>query len=455
MNKNIHQRIAAKVKERKLAGEPSTTPAATRHPLKTRDPLAYYDSARKTFWSKNLRGEWLEVKEEMLTRLMRSQGMSKRQPDDGGMSDVDKALLAIQQEHDVHFAGQLAGYPVGLTEVCGNRVLITKGPQIPRAAAGDWPLFGSFVRSLLGDQRTHFFAWCKCALASLRAGPPFRPGQVLTIAGPPGCGKSLLQSCITDLLGGRSAKPYRYMIGGTQFNSDLFSAEHLMIEDEAASTDIRSRRAFGANVKNMIVNEVQSCHGKGRPALSLHPFWRISITLNAEPEDLMVLPPIDDGLRDKFIILQAKPAEFPFDGDDLAGRKQFREALRAELPAFVHWLKEWRIPKGMADRRYGVKSWHNAALVGDLDALAPENLLLQFIDSLEPWGDLLEEWEGTAVELQSRLCNLDRSRQVDKLLSYHSACGSYLGKLAREKRDRVQKVSDSGGVARWRIKKPA
>jgi len=53
-----------------------------------------------------------------------------------------------------------------------------------------------------------------------------------------------MQKILTPILGGRAARPYRYMIGTTDFNSDLFLAEHLMIEDEAAATDISSRKHF-------------------------------------------------------------------------------------------------------------------------------------------------------------------------------------------------------------------
>jgi hypothetical protein len=37
-------------------------------------------------------------------------------------------------------------------------------------------------------------------------------------------------------------------MGHTQFNSRIFGAEHLMLEDEAESVDIRSRRRFAANI---------------------------------------------------------------------------------------------------------------------------------------------------------------------------------------------------------------
>ena len=109
------------------------------------------------------------------------------------------------------------------------------------------------------------------------------------------------------MLGGRAAKPTEYMSGRTPFNADLFAAEHLMIEDEYGSTDLRTRREFGARIKDITVNDVQSCHAKNRwQAISLRPFWRLSISLNDEPENLMVLPPVDESLSDKLMLLDRR-----------------------------------------------------------------------------------------------------------------------------------------------------
>jgi hypothetical protein len=46
-------------------------------------------------------------------------------------------------------------------------------------------------------------------------------------------------------------------------------------------------------------------HAKHREALTLDPIWRMTISLNEEPESLQVLPPLDESLEDKIIILRA------------------------------------------------------------------------------------------------------------------------------------------------------
>ena len=103
----------------------------------------------------------------------------------------------------------------------------------------------------------------------------------------------------------------------------MFRAEHLVVEDNAASTDIRTRRNFGAFLKTITVNDDQPCFGKGREAVNLTPFWRLSISVNDEPENLMVLPPIDESIEDKLILLKAYSTPMPMPTETLEERHRF------------------------------------------------------------------------------------------------------------------------------------
>jgi hypothetical protein len=167
------------------------------------------------------------------------------------------------------------------------------------------------------------------------------------------------------------------MSGGTQFNADLFGAEHLMIEDEHSSTDIRARSTFGSQIKQFTVNQTQSCHDKGRKAINLSPFWRVSISVNEEPEHMMVLPPMSDSdqdlLSDKIFLLRASKAEMPMPTFTHEQQQAFWQKLTSELPAFREFLNNWEIPEQLRDRRFGVKTWHHPELLAALDALAPRD----------------------------------------------------------------------------------
>jgi ABC-type antimicrobial peptide transport system ATPase subunit len=160
--------------------------------------------------------------------------------------------------------------------------------RLPIPALGDWLNLRAIITGLLAetdikgvgqDQVDTFHGWIKSSVEALRAGRQ-QQQQALAICGPPGCGKSLLQSIITDMLAGRACKAERYFSGKTPFNADLYTAEHLILEDEHCSTRIDQRMKLGAAIKQHTVStNLTSLHPKGRTAVNLPGWWRISITL--------------------------------------------------------------------------------------------------------------------------------------------------------------------------------
>jgi hypothetical protein len=282
------------------------------------------------------------------------------------------------------------------------------------------------------DQRPHLFGWLKLALQSLRAGI-WSPGQVIAFAGPVGSGKSLLQGIITEVFGGRAAKPYLYMTGSTTFNADLFGAEHLMVEDEAESIDIRARRHFGAKIKEVAVNVDQHCHGKNKVALTLTPIWRMTISLNNEPERMQVLPPLDGDVADKLMLFKVARHELPMPTETPAEKQRFRAMLSAELPAFISYLDQLVIPVELRSKRFGITHYHHPDLVEALDETMPENRVLDLIDQELFTGRLeIKPQEMGSMELQQMLCDGKdwRHQEARKILHYSSACGNCLRGIA-------------------------
>ena len=284
---------------------------------------AYYDSNRKGYWILDRAGNWLEVDVSSLKRHLKASGLAGDTRRGENISEIDTTINGYQLDCHVVYAGPLSGYSKGVTEQFGQRILVTTSPRIIAPCPGEFPLLAKIMEQLFSDpsadQRPYVLGWLKVGFESLSAGKR-RPGQALAMAGPKDCGKSLLQNIFTEILGGRAAKPSRYMSGKTQFNADLFGAEHLMVEDEIGSTNLCVRREFGARIKDFTVNEVQSYHDKNKRALSLRPFWRVSISLNDEPENLMILPPMDESLNDKLMLLRAHHATMPIATNTDAGR---------------------------------------------------------------------------------------------------------------------------------------
>jgi energy-coupling factor transporter ATP-binding protein EcfA2 len=433
-------------------------------------PEAFYDPAvsGKCFYIRNTRNSFIPITGADFKRYLKKRGFAHETSDAEPLSEVDRMIDDVQTGKDVEYAGPLAGHSAGEYQMQHRRVLVTEGPRMIEPVPGPWDTLEALLRGLLipehddaqvgESQLWVLYSWLKVGLTALRAGKR-RPGQVLVIAGPPACGKSLLQNMLTKLFGGRSAKPYQYLSGGTQFNSELFHAEHLMIEDETASFELRVRRQLGANLKGFVVNQSQRCHPKNRQALTLYPFWRVSITLNDEAENLMVLPPLEDSLKDKLLLFRAFKREMPMPTGTLEEWGEFSARLDADLPGFVYYLlHHWQIPTDMRDERYGVGYYHHHELLEMMNVLSPETKLLELIDvKLFPPEGLNEhdDWEGRAAELETMLTgpNSSVSYEARKLLIFNSACGQYLGRLAHIHPNRISSRMLHGNTI-WKIKPP-
>jgi hypothetical protein len=349
--------------------------------------------------------------------------------------------MDIQTTQNVAYVGPLAGYESGIYHMGGHQILVTDSPRFIVPQAGTWPTLEALFRGMFLDgeldQRPYFYGWIKSAMGSFRQ-RRWKASQLIAMAGPVSAGKSLVQNLLTAMFGGRSSKPYAFMMGQTTFNSHMFGAEHLMLEDEAESIDIRSRRHFAANIKTILTGRDQNCHAKHREALVLQPIWRMSLSLNDDPERLQVLPPLDRDVRDKIMVLRARRCVMPMPTRTHAEEERFWNQLVSELPGFLHHLDQWQVPEGLRDDRYGIVAYQHPEVVEKLEQTTPELRLLELIDRelfphhatpldqarLEPWG-------GSAAALETRLTNppCRVAYEARKLLQWQNSCGTYLGRL--------------------------
>ena len=345
-------------------------------------PPLYYSASDTSYWRSDESGKWIRVNESSAKNYIAEFAYSKSAMN-GGNSEVERCLLAIQSKRNVSYVGPLAGYPAGLHEMANNLVLVTTGPKWITPKSGKWPVLEKLITGLFVDddldQRPYFFGWLKFARSSLTR-REWRASQLFAMAGQVGSGKSLLQLLITEALGGRSVKPYQFMMGQTAFNSHLFKGEHLALEDENEAIDIRSRRHFAANIKTLLANRDQNCHGKNREALTLQPLWRMTLTVNDDPERLLVLPPFDADVRDKIICLKACKVAMPMKTGTDEEKALFWKTLMSELPAFLSFIDQYTVPASLQDGRYGIAAYQHPTIIEKIQETTPEMKLLELID---------------------------------------------------------------------------
>jgi hypothetical protein len=425
----------------------ATDPVEKPHvvPPQAADPTArfFYDGYRYYF---DTTREFVPIDQSSVARHMKGWGLNHTQ--------VEAALCRIQTDRHINFAGPLAGHPRGLHVAGGAKLLATVSPDFIEASEGEWNMLRVVIEGLLDDpdegcvQIDTYLAWLKVARESLTANQR-RPGQVIAFAGPRGCGKSLLIDLTELALGGRRANPYAYFTGRTNFNADLAGAELLAVDDEAGSTDIRSRRALAANIKACLFAGAVRIEGKNKTGFSFRPCWRMLMALNDEPEALLVLPPITEDIGDKITLFRCHKRPLPMPAHTIAERDAFFTQLREELPGMLAWLETWEIPEALREERCGVKAFHHPAILHGLHELSPEGQLLGLIDTAEFAGSLPLPWSGTAAMLRGILTEATQtSRDAQKLLQHAPTAGTYLGRLEG---GRVERLPMRNGIQHWRI----
>ncbi len=413
-------------------------------------PKIYFDTRTESYWLETNPGRFLNLSGRNVKLHLQLRGIFTGERDIGSMAEGDRILIKAQIDRYVDYAGPLAGNSVGVIETSsGKRLLITE--QIKPILPGPKPSFPKldlFLGQLLGGEQAHFFlCWLKIARESLLAGD-MRPGQMLCLFGESGCGKSLLQALVTEVLGGRMAKPYQYMTGGTAFNEDLCSCEHWCIEDETSNFSIQARRAFGTAIKQATVNPLTRLHGKGKMAIAVNIFKRITLSANNESENMMILPPLDDSILDKLMLFWCGYAEVS------GNRKKDWRDLTGELPGLVRFLDDMTIPAGMRCplHRYGVRAYQHREVLDILASVSPEERLASIIDEVifnKP--DRVDPEEFRAEELELRLRNSPMCFAVDRLGTFPTWCGVYLSRLAKKFPDRFSSRRSNGRTI-WTIK---
>lgn len=452
-----------RLKQTKIKSPPSETSVPSPSEILERMGIYWLAGSSSYFLRKKEsdgRIRFLEMGAREVVRKLKVQGgfQSRRNPADD-ISQIDRILDEATESRSVDFAASIGGWAAGVYDLPGGRVLVRESPRLIIPEPGDFPVIEEFLTATLGEGAIRFCCWLKIAYESLLAGER-RPGQALIIIGPPNCGKSRIQhQIITPILAGRSADPKSFFFGRTDFNAELVGAEHLLIEEVPSTSRHEERVFFGEKIKEIVANDTARLHKKNRDAVTVEPFWRLSITLNDNPEKLRCLPPLTDDLAEKIIMLEALPAgnfwaRFENEADP---RLAFRNAIEAERPAFAHHLRTMTIPLEMPGsaaakqaRRFGVSSFIPEGIGGTIFEGEPEHHLMLLIEKA-----LDDEWRGDAEDLKQFLCGIESSVKASacKLMGpvQLSTVGIWLRHLADRFPSKIHKSARKGDKREWVI----
>lgn len=369
----------------------------------------------------------------------------------------------IELDRAADWVGGLAGHSQGLLTHQGRSFLITTEPDIPISAEGDCPLHQSIINQAFPDQdaRTVFLAWLAGSVQAIRQ-HIHQPSPMLVMAGQAGAGKSLLAHISKQAMGGRTANPMTAWTGKLPWNDNLLAAELLLIDDSVSSTDPRARKAFGSHFKEAIYAGDVSINTRRRSSIELRPVWRVMVCCNETPENLSAIPPLEDGIEDKIILLKVAPIVTPMPACTAEEKSAFRDALASELPAFLNYLESFTVPEHLADAnaRSGVTAWKDPELLQAITEISPEKRLENLLSLAMTKGSFSlaaeeSQWMS-AAEVQSTLQSRDSPthRQAHDLLSYHAACGTYLSTLGKKGSPFVTDSKLVTGITHYQITRP-
>jgi len=415
------------------------------------------------YWRFNEKlGEWVEISRPILELVLKDDEKLCPYTGDGPdafLSPLEREVKRVTMDNQVIYAGPLAGYSMGLKNFDGQRALVTSDMDLIEPRRGDFPTLrrvfeGAFVTHdrdgvVIHDQRPYLFGWWQHSLRCLYFGP-HSGGLALFLCGERKSGKTLTSNLIRQTLGKRFARPYPFMAGKDNFNEELFEAVVQWIDDENAETHFAARLKFGAAIKQMVAADGSRMRGMHQKARALRPLWRLLVNLNMEPDRLMIIPPLEDDVVDKMLILKAEKRDMPMPARSPEERAAFWKVLTGELPSFVWWLlNEFTLPDELKER-FGVRHWCHPEVEMELRDISPEQHLLEFI---ERWFRRHpgKYFEGTASDLrQALLTDGGLSRAEESEVQIPVYIGRRLRKLKEQYPLKYAEKRTGNGV-KWTI----
>lgn len=361
----------------------------------------------------------------------------------------------VVSERCVAYAGEVAGWGRGIQTMGDQRILVPRGPSLVTPAEGDWSGIETLLRDILGAQHedplaeTQFHrlvAWLRDgakAMHGVDRGPGAQPGgRALILAGERWSWKTTIQEdVITPILGGRAAKPARYLFGDSRFNGEMVGAEHLMLGDEALRSR-KSRLVFAETIKQICAERSHTVEAKGRDAALVHPIWRVSMAANIESAAVLAAPDVREDTVDKVLVLRT----YPIGRGDVT-------VLRRELPAFVHYLLNSETDEAHQGR-FGVQDFQHPGVVQAQTIHGPEGELLSIFDANVFEGEpSTRMWEGSAHEFAEACGGRGVGFDLWPYIATPIAAGRTLGKLSVALPSRVASRK-SHGMRTWLIGRP-
>ena len=456
-----------------------------KHLLQAKQLEYYYAGSNKYFMQSNTE-RWVAINRFSLSKHLAIQGFRDTKLETELVAPVDEIIATFETDKAIEAAlAGASGKHAGYYEDNGFNYLVLKSPTLLKPRRGDWSAIDAFFRYMFKSNLTQYEILNGYLSASIKA---FRnngkrqssitPAQALHLAGDNNSGKSFFGKFILPaLFGGRWADAEAYFDPrGSDFNSEMFAAELLILDDTSVlETSHRSRHIMSEKIKGITVGSGESYHGKNNDKVAARPWWRIFRFMNATPEQLATLPLMEKGVEDKWILLHAESMDGgSVDTTNPAWFEPWRDLIVSQLPAYLHYLlREMTIPDDAKDPqgRYAVRSFKSPQLMETMGEDSLETYLLHRVDTeahsmlftnpFEEGDGGTAMWKGTSGQLYDVLSGVGSNtsqRRFTKTCPSPRVLSSQLKVLEKKEPGRVAYSATNGmkpkkidGSYYWRL----
>lgn len=370
----------------------------------------YHDGTK--YYRKDGHGAWkCFSKEDIILHLSTDRGLSAVK--DGGASEVNRAVSFIHNWQGIDGAAPFVFQPSGLIKKANGAFLNTHTRRALRPVeeraewgpGGKMPFISNLFDHLFHPESRplrpldYWLSW----LSRFYRGAyenNLESGQNVFLLGGPGIGKTFLsQGLLPHLLGG-GAGAEGYLMGESNFNSELFESALWTIDDNSATVDASTHRKFSAMIKKMAANSTFSYHAKFRVPCSVDWLGRVFVTANGDEQSAQIVPNLGINILDKLSLYRGTDVPsvtFP-------DRRGCLALIRDESPVLARFLLDYQIPAHcVGSARFGVKSYHETTL---LKTAEQSSATAGFREILEHWRKMffgekkdLKVWRGSAFKL--------------------------------------------------------
>jgi hypothetical protein len=362
---------------------------------------SYFDG--KMYWAKDAVGNWHANTTEVLRRDLRSKGLSTDSRK-GTMPEVDRALHHIESNARIDGASAFVFNDAEIVSLGGQKLLnVSRAKAHPPAdgvhAWGEkFPWIAKYLETVFLDgQLDVFLSWHHLFWTRSWTYKPTK-GHAMFIAGPAGVGKTMLSYRILGGSVGGFTDASQYLLGATEFNSEILESPLGCVDDAVAMADRRSHDVYSQMVKKMVANPTLTYRKMYCNPVVIPYHGRIVITLNDDAVSIGMLPSVDGSILDKMIFLKASVPTVDF---AVAGGPD--TVIRAELPFYLSYLRDYKIPDHLAGAsRFGMQAYKHPELLNDA---ANNSSSTEFGELVNLWRAEYftqckdADWKGTSSEL--------------------------------------------------------